>query len=66
MEQIVKGCVNCPLSIDAHPDQVGVYVYWCDHPVSPKSSDIVMGEKGLITPEWCPLFQESLTISIKQ
>lgn len=72
MEYIVTGCKDCPFFNDGHDYEYRVI---CQHPYS-KACRIVVDEKmewGIpqeerfmpITPDWCPLNKESITI-IKQ
>ncbi len=64
MNQIVTGCDNCPL----------MYQGDCDHPKAPEDSeipmdyedwDIELDQYKLITPYWCPLKSEPLTLTFK-
>lgn len=57
MKKKVSDCNNCPfLGITRD----GEY-YWCNHQSANKA--LKEGMKGPVTPEWCPLKKESITIS---
>lgn len=64
MNMSVEGCAGCPLFVDDYADR------WdeCNHPDIQKLNhnmpiDITLSEKEGYSPNWCPLKQESLTLT---
>jgi hypothetical protein len=69
MEQVVTGCKDCPMySVDDSNDSLIVYNY-CHHrshaTVTVQDIDLDK-ESNPITPDWCPLKREPITITFKQ
>jgi len=64
MEHKVKGCSDCNFNIRREE-----YIYsYCGHPAHPNNNGIPDDEDKLfepITPDWCPLKKQPITISIK-
>jgi len=62
MEHIVKGCINCPFS--SYTDRRGDF---CKHPLS-EEDHFIDGDYNFdpITPDWCPLNEEEITIKKQQ
>lgn len=60
-EHIVHGCNDCPLCVEYYTNNC-----WCAHPIADKGANDGEIEcsrlHGQITPDWCPLKQEPLTI----
>lgn len=68
MEQIVTGCSDCPMFIKEEDDRYGDMTY-CQHPKheSKTVNDIdLRKDRTPITPDWCTLKKEPITISIKE
>lgn len=64
MEQIVTGCKDCPMFNLEYDDRFGASTS-CNHPnhESLTVEDIDLTEKNIpITPDWCPLNKEPITI----
>jgi hypothetical protein len=60
MNKEVKGCADCPFLYKADPRH-----FTCTHPDAPRL--VIDAKNGIpITPGWCPLKKEPITISIKQ
>ena len=60
MDKIVSGCGDCPFAGFVSKGET----WRCLHPTSHCRS-IAEIEEELITPDWCPLKKEPITISIK-
>jgi len=65
MEQVVTGCVDCPFVEYNRYDTGNNY---CIHPSLRRSGKILKKDKEYkpITPKFCPLKQEPITIKLKQ
>lgn len=73
MEHNVIGCIDCPMFYMDNNERYGIETY-CNHPHHKtitiedihteidKTNNIVAGERVPITPNWCPLNKEPITI----
>ena len=65
MKHLVTGCIDCPMYELHHDDRWGEESN-CNHPLHKKTTveDVLLVNDHPVTPTWCPLKSEPITIQM--